>query len=90
MNFEWDENKRHTNLNKHGVDFADAVGVFYDDMALTQTDPDHNHQEARLLTLGMDFQGRVLLVVNLHKIGDVIRIISARKANRQERKQYEG
>jgi len=89
MNFEWDENKRQSNLSKHGVDFADAVGVFYDDMSLTQNDPDH-HQESRLLTLGIDFQGRVLLVVNIQKIGDIIRIISARKANKRERKQYEG
>jgi len=89
MNFEWDENKRQSNLSKHGVDFADAVGVFYDDMSLTQNDLDH-HQESRLLTLGIDFQGRVLLVVNIQKIGDIIRIISARKANKRERKQYEG
>jgi len=89
MSFEWDEKKRYSNLSKHGVDFADAVGVFYDDTALTQADPDHHH-ELRLLTLGMDFQGRVLLVVNIQQVGDVIRIISARKANKRERKQYEG
>jgi len=89
MSFEWDENKRHSNLRKHGVDFADAVGVFYDDMALTQDDPDHQH-ELRLLTLGVDFQGRILLVVNVQQVGDVIRIISARKANKRERQQYEG
>ncbi len=55
MNIEWDENKRRSNLLKHRVDFADAVGVFYDDNAVTVEDPEH-YQEQRFITLGMDFK----------------------------------
>jgi uncharacterized DUF497 family protein len=89
MNFEWDENKRRSNLLKHRVDFADAVGVFYDGNAMTVEDPEH-HDEQRLMTLGMDDRLQVLVVVNTRRDDDVIRIISARKADRKERKQYEG
>ena len=89
MNFHWDENKRRSNLLKHRVDFADAVGVFYDDNAVTVEDPDH-YQEQRLITLNMDYRLQVLVVVNTQRDGDTIRIISARKADRKERKQYEG
>ncbi len=89
MNIEWDENKRRSNLLKHRVDFADAVGVFYDDNAVTVEDPEH-YREQRLITLGMDFKLQLLVVVNTQRAGDTIRIISARKANRKERKQYEG
>ena len=89
MDFEWDESKRYSNLIKHQVDFADAVGVFYDDRAMTVEDPD-SLREQRFITIGMDFKLQVLLVVNLQREGDIIRLISARKANRHERRQYEG
>ena len=89
MNFAWDENKRRSNLLKHRVDFADAVGVFYDDNAVTVEDPDH-YQEQRFITLGMDYRLQMLVVVNMQKDGNIIRIISARKADHKERKQYEG
>ena len=89
MDFEWNENKRRSNLFKHQVDFADAVGVFYDDRAMTVEDPD-SLNEQRLITIGMDFKLQVLVVVNVQREGDIIRLISARKADRQERKQYEG
>ncbi len=59
MNFEWDENKRRSNLLKHRVDFADAVGVFYDGNAMTVEDPEH-HDEQWLMTLGMDDRLQVL------------------------------
>lgn len=88
MKFEWDEAKRESNLKKHGVDFADAVGVFYDDWAMTRHDPDH-HNEQRLLTLGTGFNDRVLLVVNVRRDEDVVRIVSARKATKKEKKYYE-
>ena len=71
------------------IDFADAVGVFYDDRAMTVEDPD-SLNEQRLITIGMDFKLQVLVVVNVQREGDIIRLISARKADRQERKQYEG
>lgn len=85
--FEWNEEKRKTNLMKHGVDFADAVGVFYDNLALTQHDP--YHQEERLLTLGTGYNDKLLLVVNTQKDNGIIRIISARKATKKERASYE-
>ena len=88
MDFEWDENKRHTNFIKHQVDFVDAVGVFYDDRAVTIEDPD-SVNEQRLFTIGMDFKLQVLVVVSMQREGDIIRLISARKANKQERMQYE-
>ena len=88
MDFEWDENKRHSNPIKHQVDFVDAVGVFYDDLAMTVEDPD-SINEQRLITIGTDFNLQVLVVVSMQRAGDIIRLISARKANNQERRQYE-
>ncbi len=89
MRFEWDEAKRATNLAKHGVDFADAVGVFYDECALTREDADAEGEQ-RFVTLGMGFVGRLLVVVYTERKSDTIRIISARKASRGEREAYEG
>lgn len=86
--FEWDEVKRRANLIKHRVDFADAVGVFYDDLALTKLDQ-RNHNEDRLITLGTGYNDKLLLVVNVQRNADTIRIISARKATKQERANYE-
>lgn len=89
MDFEWDERKRSGNVRKHGVDFADAVGVFFDDHAVTIEDPDH-HDEQRFITTGMDTKGRILVVVYAYRGEDAIRIVSAREANGHERRQYEG
>ena len=75
------------NLQKHGVDFADATAVFSDDYALTI--PDDDPDEERLVTIGVDALGRILVVVYTWR-GKRIRIISARKAESHERKQYEG
>ncbi len=75
------------NLRKHGVEFADAVGVFGDPQALTTEDRDHDEQ--RFVTCGLDGLGRVLVVVYAYPEPDVIRIISARKAEPHERRQYE-
>jgi uncharacterized DUF497 family protein len=85
MSFEWDHNKATINLDKHGVDFADAAAVFDDSNAVTIDDPDHN--EERFVTIGMDAYGRILVVVYTWR-GNVIRIISARKATKYEQKQY--
>jgi uncharacterized DUF497 family protein len=68
------------------VDFADAVGVFFDALAITI--PDLHQEEERFVTLGMDFLGRVLVVVFAWR-GSQIRIISARRASRTERREYE-
>ena len=67
-------------------DFADAVSVFSDDLAITI--PDERFDEERFVTIGVDVFGRVLVVVYTMR-GDEIRFISARKATRQERQQYE-
>ena len=86
MDYEWDETKAQTNRRDHGIDFADAATVFEDDVALTASD-DASHEE-RFVTLGMDAVGRLLVVVYTRR-GDLIRIISARKATRTERRYYE-
>ena len=87
MDYEWDPDKALSNVHKHHVDFADAVLVFSDPLALTILD-DYPSEE-RFVTLGMDGLGRILVVVYTWR-GERIRIISARRATRQERKQYEG
>ena len=85
MDFEWDRRKARVNLAKHGVDFADATGVFFDENALTILDP--QGEDERLVTVGTDPLQRVLVVVFTWR-GDRIRIISARKATGRERRQY--
>ena len=87
MNYQWDKEKAKANLLKHGVSFADAVGIFSDDAALTIEDVDPDEQ--RFVTIGMDGFGRVLVVVYTWR-GEGIRVISARKATARERAQYEG
>jgi len=89
MNYEWDEVKRATNIVKHGVDFADCVGVLEDCAALTQEDDLLDYGEIRYTTLGMGFDGRILYVVWTQRSEDVIRIISARKASPGEARQYQ-
>jgi uncharacterized DUF497 family protein len=86
MRYQWDNDKATANLRKHGIDFADAVSVFSDDLAITI--PDERFDEERFITMGMDAFGRVLVVVYTWG-GSEIRLISARKATRPERKQYE-
>jgi uncharacterized protein len=85
MRYEWDPTKADANLAKHRIRFADAVAVFGDEQALTIDDP--HPDEERFITLGMDGFGRVLVVVYTWR-GDLIRLISARKATRAERAQY--
>ncbi len=87
MSFEWDKNKATTNLVKHGVDLADAATVFDDYHAVTIED--NYHREERYVTIGMDADGRILVVVYTWR-GINIRIISARQATKKERKYYEG
>jgi uncharacterized protein len=86
MAYQWDTDKAATNFSKHGIDFADAVSVFADDLAVTITD--ERFDEERFITIGIDAFGRVLVVVYTWR-GNEIRLISARKATRSERKQYE-
>ncbi|GAB4143774.1 MAG: BrnT family toxin [Elainellaceae cyanobacterium] len=86
MAYQWNRDKAIANLRKHGIDFADAVSVFSDDLAITI--PDERFDEERFVTIGGDAFARVLVVVYTMR-DDEIRIISARKATRQERQQYE-
>jgi hypothetical protein len=85
MDFEWDPAKADSNRRKHGIDFADAIGVFEDPYALTRPDP-YPH-EARLATLGRDALDRLVVVVWTWN-EEMIRLISARPATRRERRFY--
>ena len=87
MNFEWDDHKRQINLRRHRIELADAVAVFSDHFALTQEDYDHDEQ--RFVTLGRDALSRLLVVAYTYREPQTIRLISARKAESHERKQYE-
>jgi uncharacterized DUF497 family protein len=87
MNYQWDPKKAAVNLEKHGVDFADAVGVFEDEWALTIKE-EYIEGEQRFVTMAMDFLGRVLVVVYTYR-NDDIRLISARRATKRERRVYE-
>lgn len=86
MEFEWDPNKAASNLRKHGVRFAEAMTVFEDDAMLRM--PDDDAEEERFVAIGMGSMGRVLVVAYTPR-EDLIRIISARRATRRERSQYE-
>jgi uncharacterized protein len=86
MAYQWDRKKAIANLNKHGIDFADAVLVFSDELAITLVD--ERFEEERFITIGMDALGRVLVVVYMWR-GNEIRLISAGKATGHERTQYE-
>jgi len=87
MSYQWDPRKAASNLEKHGVDFADAVGVFEDEWALTIKEQ-YVAGEQRFVTMGMDFLGRMLVVVYMYR-NDDIRLISARTATKRERRIYE-
>jgi uncharacterized protein len=86
VSFEWDPKKAATNLRKHGITFSEATGVFADEFAVTI--PDASEDEERFVTLGAGTRERILVVVYCYR-GKAIRIISARAADRMERKQYE-
>ncbi len=85
VRWQWDPEKAKDNVRKHGVDFADAVLALEDEQAITVEDDQHD--ERRFVSLGMDPQGRLLVVVYTWRAG-TIRIISARKANRRECGEY--
>ena len=86
MKYQWDKNKATSNLKKHGIEFADAVSVFSDELAITI--PENRFDEERFVTIGMDAFGRILVIVFTWRSED-IRLISVRLAERRERKQYE-
>ncbi len=87
--FDWDLRKAQSNRAKHGVSFEEASTVFGDPLSLTITDPAHSRlAQERFVTMGSSYLGRLLVVVHRDK-DESIRIISARKAARRERKDYE-
>ena len=88
LTFEWDLRKARSNLAKHGVGFEEASTIFGDPLSLTILDPEHSLSEERYITMGRAFTGKLLVVVHTER-GDNIRIISARRASRRERKFYE-
>ena len=88
MQVTWDPDKAAANVDKHGVDFQDAATVFTDPLSTTFPSDDHSESETRFLTIGETGKGELLVVA--HTEGeDIIRIISARRATRQERRFYE-
>ena len=88
MEFEWHPDKAESNLKKHGVSFHEASTIFGDPRAITFDDPDHSIREHRSLTFGYSRTRQLLVVVHTERRGKT-RIISARRATRQERKIYE-
>jgi len=89
LRFEWDSDKDLTNQKKHKVSFQEASTVFLDENGLLIDDPDHSQEEDRFILLGLSSSLRVILVCHCYRAtGDTIRIISARKADRQERNEY--
>jgi len=86
MGWEWDPDKAKQNRQKHGVDFADAIGVFYDEQAIGEED-EGSEGEQRFRKIGMDFLGGLLVVIYTYR-GENIRLISARKGTKREAGQY--
>ena len=88
MTYEWDARKAKGNRQKHQISFEDAATVFLDPLALTFPDPDHSRGEEREITIGRSSRQQIVFVSHCQR-GDNIRIISARRTTRGERKQYE-
>lgn len=89
IKFEWDSNKNEINKKKHKISFEEAVTVFYDEEALLIDDPEHSQEEERFIILGMSKNANLLVVCHCYRASDtVIRIISARKATKNETNQY--
>ncbi|MBR6348902.1 MAG: BrnT family toxin [Spirochaetales bacterium] len=89
MRVEWDEKKNIANQKKHGVSFEEARTVFLDEEGILIPDPDHSETEERFVIIGRSIQFRILIVCHCYRENDeVIRLISARKANSLERNQY--
>jgi uncharacterized protein len=91
IRFEWDAAKAKANVQTHGVSFEEAQSVFYDDFAVQFIDEEHSSEEDRFLILGMSSGARLLLVCHCEReAGNVIRIISARRATKRESVYYGG
>ena len=89
INFEWDENKNQINQRKHGIDFEEAKTIFYDDNAIFFDAPEHSMEEERFLILGISKYENLCIASHCYRSDDnIIRIISARKATKNEAKIY--
>lgn len=89
INFEWDEAKNQANQKKHNINFEEAKTIFYDDNAILFDDPEHSMEEERFLILGISKYENLCIVSHCYRSDDnVIRIISARKATKNEVKTY--
>jgi len=89
--FEWDERKSRANRQKHGVSFEEARTAFLDENARVIPDPEHSDGEERFVLIGLSTSLRILVVCHCYRHADeAIRIISARKADRAEQRQYRG
>jgi uncharacterized protein len=86
--FEWDDEKAKSNVKKHGVSFEEAATIFNDPKIATISDPDHSEDEERYVSLGMSVIMRLLIVAHTYRTVK-IRLISARKATKAEKKHYE-
>ncbi len=89
MRFEWDPVKAESNLKKHGVNFDEAETVFGDPLAVVFLDEDHSIGEKREIMIGYSESGRLLVISFTERPIDVIRIISARRADPEERRKHE-
>ncbi len=89
ITFQWDEQKNKINQQKHGISFEEAESVFFDDYAIQFWDEDHSQEEERFLLLGISSKMRILIVVHCFREEDsIMRIISARKATKNENQEY--
>jgi len=91
MKFDWHPDKNKSNIKKHGVNFEEAETVFQDEMALELFDDEHSEDEDRYIIIGISSKTRELMVCHCYRNGgDIIRIISARRATKNEIALYEG
>ncbi len=89
LRFEWNQKKDKINVKKHGVSFEEARTAFYDENAIQFYDPDHSDEEDRFILLGLSLKPQVLVVCHCFRESEtVIRIISARKADKDEEREY--
>lgn len=90
MQFTWDLDKEKFNKKKHGISFQEAMTVFYDETAKLIKDPDHSNEEERFILIGYNNQAKLLIVIHVYvEEIELIRIISARKATKKERRDFE-
>ena len=89
LKFEWNDNKNKTNIKKHGISFEEASSVFQDEEALIIADYEHSDKEERFILVGFSFKANLLVVCHCYRENDsIIRIISARKADKKEKQKY--